>query len=305
MVRPLGQATLALTLGPRLRPKFFHTGNPQPARPNQFRPAWDIEGYRRSMPSWPDVPCRDCGTLVTPGQFGPLPSRCEVCKAEATKNRRRAPQRPDVPCQRCGESITPPRKGAAPKWCADCATEVHREQQRARRGTPTSWTCQDCDKTFEREYLRGTVPKRCPECMKEERRLAQLRSYANDPEHAQARSRKWREQNLEQAREATRRYMAKQRRENPEAARRAKLRSTYKLTDEELDAVFERAKGACEACGILFGDDQATKPVIDHDHDTGVVRGVLCANCNSGIGMMGDDPERLRQAAAFIERAGQ
>lgn len=97
--------------------------------------------------------------------------------------------------------------------------------------------------------------------------------------------------------------MARKRHENPAVARRAKLRSKYKLTDEELDALFDRADGNCEACGRPFGDAQASKPVIDHDHDTGQVRGVLCTTCNSGIGMLGDDPERLIRALEFLERS--
>jgi hypothetical protein len=40
---------------------------------------------------------------------------------------------------------------------------------------------------------------------------------------------------------------------------------------------------------------------VDHCHKTGRVRGVLCFNCNSAIGKLGDDPDAVRRAAAYLE----
>ena len=52
----------------------------------------------------------------------------------------------------------------------------------------------------------------------------------------------------------------------------------------------------CEICGIKEG-----KLCIDHDHVTGVIRGVLCHSCNSSIGHFRDNPELLRKAAIYLE----
>ncbi|WP_267885859.1 endonuclease VII domain-containing protein [Streptomyces sp. ATexAB-D23] len=54
------------------------------------------------------------------------------------------------------------------------------------------------------------------------------------------------------------------------------------------------------------GRDRATGPIapasyVDHCHRTGRVRGVPCFNCNSAIGKLGDDPDALRRAIAYLE----
>jgi hypothetical protein len=45
--------------------------------------------------------------------------------------------------------------------------------------------------------------------------------------------------------------------------------------------------------------------VIDHDHTTGQIRGVICSVCNVGIGHSDGDPDRLVRAAAYLRRVHQ
>jgi hypothetical protein len=56
-------------------------------------------------------------------------------------------------------------------------------------------------------------------------------------------------------------------------------------------------------CAICVGEwtGHHIAPHIDHDHATGKVRGLLCVNCNNGLGRFGDDPRRLRAAAQYLE----
>lgn len=54
------------------------------------------------------------------------------------------------------------------------------------------------------------------------------------------------------------------------------------------------AQGRCAIC------DASTELVVDHDHATGLYRGLLCANCNVGIGMFADDPARLLAAVSYL-----
>ncbi|GGJ01651.1 endonuclease VII domain-containing protein [Streptomyces brasiliensis] len=80
-----------------------------------------------------------------------------------------------------------------------------------------------------------------------------------------------------------------------ERGRRDHLMRQYGLTEAERDAMVASQRGLCVICL------QAPAVYVDHCHRTGRVRGVLCFNCNSAIGKLGDDPDAVRRAAAYLE----
>jgi hypothetical protein len=85
--------------------------------------------------------------------------------------------------------------------------------------------------------------------------------------------------------------------------RREQTIRSYGITPEEYDALLASQGGGCAICGVAENPSGLRLPV-DHDHATGEVRGILCSNCNSGIGMLGDNPDRVIAAAAYLlERA--
>lgn len=73
------------------------------------------------------------------------------------------------------------------------------------------------------------------------------------------------------------------------------------ITFNEMLMLEIRAGGHCECCGSKLNSSRYTRMAIDHDHVTKKVRGLLCTNCNTAIGLMKDSPLRLRQAAAYLE----
>ena len=82
--------------------------------------------------------------------------------------------------------------------------------------------------------------------------------------------------------------------------RECRLRRLYDLTLVEYDAILSTQGGGCAICGAA--PKQNRRLAVDHDHDTGRVRGLLCDACNPGLGRFRDSPDLLRRAIAYIER---
>ena len=80
-------------------------------------------------------------------------------------------------------------------------------------------------------------------------------------------------------------------------AKRAKAKEIerkYKITLQEYEQWFENADGKCELCGSTF------RLALDHDHITGKIRGVLCFDCNTAIGKLGDNIGGLERALSYL-----
>jgi len=96
------------------------------------------------------------------------------------------------------------------------------------------------------------------------------------------------------------------------AHRDYQYKKKYGLSLEDYNLLLEKQGGKCVICGITREEcnDKRALPV-DHDHSCcpGVVtcgkcvRGILCHSCNRAVGLMRDNSERLRKAAAYLEQA--
>lgn len=79
--------------------------------------------------------------------------------------------------------------------------------------------------------------------------------------------------------------------------RLSKMKHIYRWTEAEYEALYEKQRGLCAICR----EPEGTRAFhIDHDHDTGVVRGLLCFQCNIMLGGAKDDTKLLRAAIAYL-----
>jgi hypothetical protein len=118
-------------------------------------------------------------------------------------------------------------------------------------------------------------------------------------ERAIERTRQWREDNPERYAELQRRT-----RSAPgykESLRKSHLKRKYGLTPDDYDAMLAAQRGGCAICGAPAPEGQSLH--VDHCHDSGAVRGLLCFRCNAGLGQFDHDSERLARAASYLGSA--
>jgi hypothetical protein len=89
-----------------------------------------------------------------------------------------------------------------------------------------------------------------------------------------------------------------------------RLRLSFGITVEQFETLFKEQDYKCPICGKSFPSDlldilprwEKIPIVVDHDHKTNKIRGLLCPNHNLGLGAFDDSPEYLRAAADYIEK---
>lgn len=92
---------------------------------------------------------------------------------------------------------------------------------------------------------------------------------------------------------------------DPEKHRERMRRQVYGLAEGEFERMLADQGGVCAICG---GEETSTdrrsgkvrRLFVDHDHDTGRVRGLLCQRCNFGVGQFRDDPTLLQRAIDYL-----
>lgn len=125
--------------------------------------------------------------------------------------------------------------------------------------------------------------------------------YADPAKHKEQ-SARWYRQNTERAK-AVRKAWAKA---HPErlrlyGQRKRARRSGMRLRVVEYQTMLAKQGGGCAICGGK--NNNRRRMPVDHDHQTGVVRGILCDNCNLGLGKFRDDSRLLRAAETYLRAA--
>ena len=92
------------------------------------------------------------------------------------------------------------------------------------------------------------------------------------------------------------------RRANTDKGRDNYYRRKYGIGIEDYNEAFAEQEGRCAICGI-HQSEIVKRLCVDHDHDTGEVRGLLCRGCNTGLGQFKDNTEFLANAIAYLEES--
>jgi len=120
-----------------------------------------------------------------------------------------------------------------------------------------------------------------------------------DPTRRREYNRAYYRRNRERLKEAGRARAAK----NPERyqflQKRSRLLCKYGLSFEEYTALLAQQEDRCAICRTDMTDPFPSF-VVDHDHITGEVRGLLCNQCNAGLGFFRDDVARVRSALRYL-----
>lgn len=106
----------------------------------------------------------------------------------------------------------------------------------------------------------------------------------------QARAEEWQRTNKEQYEAGLKRRASEDKYEL-----NRKLRK-YGITEEDYNELLRKSEGACMICKLI----PLNWLVIDHCHSTHVVRGLLCGNCNTALGLLKDSQENLTRAIEYL-----
>jgi hypothetical protein len=152
---------------------------------------------------------------------------------------------------------------------------------------------------------KPTQHKTCGEACKNRRELDLRAAWKRDNREAmRAYQRAWTERNPTAQRDKKRAWRARHPEKNKEHNRWRTVRA-FGLTIGDYHALLAAQGGTCAICGSIDPRNGKGRFAVDHDHHTGKVRGLLCMHCNAALGLLGDDPARLRAAADYLEHAAR
>ncbi len=83
-----------------------------------------------------------------------------------------------------------------------------------------------------------------------------------------------------------------------ERAKKYHLENKYGLTLDIVDDMLRCQNGQCLICLDELTEERLT---VDHDHETGYIRGLLCRHCNQGLGQFKDNAQVVRKAAMYLD----
>lgn len=145
--------------------------------------------------------------------------------------------------------------------------------------------CKECQKKNYKQWHQKNLDK-------QREKKKQYRQQNSEKERE--RKKIYRQKNAEKIRDKNKIY----RKVNAEKIRDRILKYKYGISLEEYNLMFERQNGCCLIC-----KEQPKKGlVVDHSHNTGKVRGLLCNDCNTGIGLLKETPQFFINAIEYLQK---
>jgi hypothetical protein len=138
---------------------------------------------------------------------------------------------------------------------------------------------------------------RCRSCSSKRTREIYAALSPGEKSARASKSQEWRDRNPDRIKGRGKRYY-RANREKHNA--RNRFRNTG-VTQEQYDAAFALQRGCCAICKKPR-TEQKRSLAADHCHASGVFRGLLCDNCNHGLGKLKDSPDLMLVAIEYLER---
>lgn len=92
-------------------------------------------------------------------------------------------------------------------------------------------------------------------------------------------------------------WQRENRKRNPGAVKRNNLKQNYGLSLEQYEFLVAQQGSRCAICQKI-----PARLCVDHSHSTGLVRSLLCSECNAALGLLQEDPARIRALADYAEK---
>lgn len=89
---------------------------------------------------------------------------------------------------------------------------------------------------------------------------------------------------------------------DPLYSKRKSIWSKYRIRYDQYEELLLKQGGKCPICGSDGTDCGKGTLVVDHDHENGGVRGLLCDRCNTGIGLLKEDEQIFLRAIEYLKR---
>lgn len=139
----------------------------------------------------------------------------------------------------------------------------------------------------------------------------QIKYVSENKEKVMESARNWQQKNKDKSLESTRRWRSKNRdtllktrREQRKAVeprtRRGEIVKKYGITLVDYEEILAKQNGLCAICERVENNGKAF--CVDHDHENGKIRGLLCYKCNTAIGLLGDNIDLAERAVSYLRK---